>query len=76
MFCIFIRSVVCVFRFVKQDQVAIARLQTAGVICLETFKEFPQMARFTLRDEGQCRSNELHNCFSLETFFVCCSSDF
>lgn len=40
-------------RFVKQDQVVIARLQTAGVICLETFKEFPQMARFTLRDEGK-----------------------
>lgn len=39
-------------RFVKQDQVVIATLQTAGVICLETFKEFPQMARFTLRDEG------------------------
>ena len=32
----------------------IARLQTAGIICLETFKEFPQMARFTLRDEGMC----------------------
>ncbi|CAI8017071.1 Eukaryotic peptide chain release factor GTP-binding subunit ERF3A [Geodia barretti] len=40
-------------RFVKQDQVVIARLQTAGIICLETFKEFPQMARFTLRDEGK-----------------------
>ena len=39
-------------RFVKQDQVAIAVLQTSGVICLETFKDFPQMARFTLRDEG------------------------
>jgi len=33
--------------------VVIARLQTAGIICLETFKEFPQMARFTLRDEGK-----------------------
>ena len=31
----------------------IARLQTAGVICLETFKEFAAMARFTLRDEGE-----------------------
>ena len=30
----------------------IARLQTAGIICLETFQAFPQMARFTLRDEG------------------------
>ncbi|XP_073218469.1 eukaryotic peptide chain release factor GTP-binding subunit ERF3A isoform X2 [Lepidochelys kempii] len=40
-------------RFVKQDQVCIARLRTAGTICLETFKEFPQMGRFTLRDEGK-----------------------
>ncbi|KAL7979167.1 hypothetical protein Chor_015191 [Crotalus horridus] len=40
-------------RFVKQDQVCIARLRTAGTICLETFKDFPQMGRFTLRDEAQ-----------------------
>uniref|UniRef100_A0A8C5GFI0 Tr-type G domain-containing protein n=1 Tax=Gouania willdenowi TaxID=441366 RepID=A0A8C5GFI0_GOUWI len=40
-------------RFVKQDQVCIARLRAAGVICLETFREFPQMGRFTLRDEGK-----------------------
>ncbi|KAJ0058455.1 hypothetical protein NL108_014639, partial [Boleophthalmus pectinirostris] len=38
-------------RFVKQDQVCIARLRAAGTICLETFKDFPQMGRFTLRDE-------------------------
>ncbi|XP_055984614.1 eukaryotic peptide chain release factor GTP-binding subunit ERF3B [Sorex fumeus] len=40
-------------RFIKQDQVCIARLRTAGIICLETFKDFPQMGRFTLRDEGK-----------------------
>lgn len=39
-------------RFVKQDQIAIMRLEAAGVICMEPFKEFPQMGRFTLRDEG------------------------
>lgn len=39
-------------RFVKQDQIAIMRLECAGVICLEPFKDFPQMGRFTLRDEG------------------------
>ena len=39
-------------RFVKQDQTVIATLQTNGVICVENFKDFPQMARFTLRDEG------------------------
>lgn len=39
-------------RFVKQDQVAIMRIECAGVICLEQFKLFPQMGRFTLRDEG------------------------
>lgn len=42
-------------RFVKQDQVVIATLQAAGVICVENFKDFPQMARFTLRDEGEGR---------------------
>ncbi|KAI5651865.1 eukaryotic peptide chain release factor GTP-binding subunit ERF3A [Phthorimaea operculella] len=38
-------------RFVKQDQVAIMRIECAGVICLEPFKKFAQMGRFTLRDE-------------------------
>lgn len=41
-------------RFVKQDQVAIMRIECAGVICLERFKLFPQMGRFTLRDESKC----------------------
>ncbi|CAH1376167.1 hypothetical protein MTP99_017543 [Tenebrio molitor] len=40
-------------RFVKQDQVAIMRIECAGVICLEPFKSFPQMGRFTLRDENK-----------------------
>ncbi|XP_041474160.1 eukaryotic peptide chain release factor GTP-binding subunit ERF3A-like isoform X2 [Lytechinus variegatus] len=40
-------------RFIKQDQVAIARLETTGILCMETFKEFSQMGRFTLRDEGK-----------------------
>lgn len=40
-------------RFVKQDQIAIMRLESAGVICLDQFKLFPQMGRFTLRDEGK-----------------------
>lgn len=40
-------------RFVKQDQIAIMRLEAAGVICLDQFKLFPQMGRFTLRDEGK-----------------------
>ena len=41
-------------RFVKQDQIAIVRLEIfSGSVCLETFKDFPQMGRFTLRDEGK-----------------------
>ncbi|ESO07332.1 hypothetical protein HELRODRAFT_76588 [Helobdella robusta] len=41
-------------RFIKQDQIAIVRLEVAaGMICLEPFKDFPQMGRFTLRDEGR-----------------------
>lgn len=47
-------------RFVKQDQVCIARLRTAGTICLETFKDFPQMGRFTLRDEGRAPADTVH----------------
>lgn len=39
-------------RFVKQDQVAIMRIECSGLICLEEFKRFPQMGRFTLRDES------------------------
>jgi len=41
-------------RFIQQDQIGIARFQVnAGMICLETFGDFPQMGRFTLRDEGK-----------------------
>jgi len=40
-------------RFVKQDQICLARLETTGVICIETFAQFQQMGRFTLRDEGK-----------------------
>ncbi|XP_045211705.1 eukaryotic peptide chain release factor GTP-binding subunit ERF3A-like [Mercenaria mercenaria] len=41
-------------RFIMQDQIGIARFHVnAGVICMETFSDFPQMGRFTLRDEGR-----------------------
>jgi hypothetical protein len=41
-------------RYVRQDQIAIARMEVnGGLICLESFKDFPQMGRFTLRDEGK-----------------------
>jgi len=40
-------------RFVKQDQHAIMRFETSGVICMERFLDHPQLGRFTLRDEGK-----------------------
>ncbi|KAI8140639.1 P-loop containing nucleoside triphosphate hydrolase protein [Fennellomyces sp. T-0311] len=40
-------------QFVKQGQKVIARIETAGPICIETFEEYPQLGRFTLRDEGK-----------------------
>ncbi|CAF4072081.1 unnamed protein product [Rotaria sordida] len=43
-------------RFIKQDQLAIARFelsQASQAVCMETFKCFPQLGRFTLRDEGR-----------------------
>ncbi|KAI8970711.1 P-loop containing nucleoside triphosphate hydrolase protein [Pilobolus umbonatus] len=39
--------------FVKQGQKVIARIETAGPICVETFARYPQLGRFTLRDEGK-----------------------
>ena len=39
-------------RFVKQDQIAICRFAADDIICMETFKDHPQLGRFTLRDEG------------------------
>lgn len=41
-------------RFVKQDQTAYMSFEcTGGMLCMETFREFPQMGRITLRDEGR-----------------------
>lgn len=40
-------------RFVKQHEKCIMRLEGAEVFCLEPFKTFQQMGRFTLRDEGK-----------------------
>lgn len=53
-------------RFVKQDQVVIMRLECAGVVCLEEFKLFPQMGRFTLRDEGINSCTTLKKCLVLQ----------
>jgi len=41
-------------RFIKQGMIANVQFEvSAGVICIEAFKDFPQMGRFTLRDEGK-----------------------
>ena len=40
-------------RFIQQDQAAIARFSSKDVICMEAFKDHPQLGRFTLRDGGK-----------------------
>ncbi|KAG2177193.1 hypothetical protein INT43_007850, partial [Umbelopsis isabellina] len=40
-------------QFIKQGQKAIVRIETAGPICVETFEDYPQLGRFTVRDEGK-----------------------
>jgi translation elongation factor EF-1alpha len=43
-------------KFIKQDQVAIAIFelsQSGQIICMELFKDFPELGRFALCDEGQ-----------------------
>ena len=46
-------------RFIKQDQIAIVRFQSDDVICMETFKDHPQLGRFTLRDEGRQKKSAI-----------------
>jgi peptide chain release factor subunit 3 len=40
-------------RFVKADNLVLCTIQVANTICLDTFKNTPQLGRFTLRDEGR-----------------------
>lgn len=52
-------------KFLKQGDSAIVRLETAQPICLETYGEYQQLGRFTLRDEGILLLLLLHfNAFS------------
>lgn len=40
-------------RCAKEREVVFAKLQLATPICIESFDQFPQLGRFTLRDEGK-----------------------
>ncbi|KAG9296283.1 hypothetical protein G9A89_014875 [Geosiphon pyriformis] len=40
-------------QYVKKGQKVIARLEASAPICVEAFDDFPQLGRFTLRDEGK-----------------------
>ncbi|OAV88626.1 hypothetical protein PTTG_01343 [Puccinia triticina 1-1 BBBD Race 1] len=40
-------------QFAKKGMKVVALLETAAPICVETFKDHPQLGRFTLRDEGK-----------------------
>ncbi len=37
----------------KQGDVAIVRIECNRNICLETYEDYPQLGRFTLRDEAR-----------------------
>ncbi len=39
--------------FLKAGSLALVRIQVAGTVCIERFKDYPQLGRFTLRDEGR-----------------------
>lgn len=40
-------------KFVKKGAFVSARIQLTQPVCLDTYKDFPQLGRFTLRDEGK-----------------------
>lgn len=40
-------------QFAKKGMKIIALIELAGPVCVERFKDYPQLGRFTLRDEGR-----------------------
>ena len=40
-------------KFVKSGSIVMARISIAQPICVQLFSEYPQLGRFTLRDEGR-----------------------
>jgi hypothetical protein len=54
-------------KFVKQGDSCIVRIEAAQSICVETYADYPQLGRFTMRDEGIYMNNmliERKNCSS------------
>ena len=39
-------------QFAKKGQRIVALIETPGLVCVERFADYPQLGRFTLRDEG------------------------
>jgi len=40
-------------QFAKRGQKVVALVEATGAVCVERFKDYPQLGRFTLRDEGK-----------------------
>lgn len=40
-------------QFAKKGQKIVALVETAQAVCVERFADYPQLGRFTLRDEGK-----------------------
>jgi len=40
-------------KFVKKGGMVVVRIEVNQPVCIETYKSFPQLGRFTLRDEGK-----------------------
>lgn len=40
-------------QFAKKGQKIVALIETTAPVCVETFADYPQLGRFTLRDEGR-----------------------
>ncbi|KAJ7283684.1 P-loop containing nucleoside triphosphate hydrolase protein [Mycena rebaudengoi] len=42
-------------QFAKRGQKIVALIETSALVCVERFADYPQLGRFTLRDEGTSR---------------------
>ena len=58
-------------QFAKRGQRIVALIEASAPICVERFVDYPQLGRFTLRDEGAYVFFILFCAISLNNLFLC-----
>jgi len=56
-------------KFVKKGGMVVVRIEVNQPVCIETYKSFPQLGRFTLRDEGKRKREKGNLALTRPPFF-------